>query len=73
MTNIYFTRAIQPENDHPHFLAKALIVDATGKILVLERSNTHPLFPHGAERAGDFVQVRVTQPQTWVLKGEVVQ
>ena len=37
------------------------------------RTNKIVLFPHGAERAGDFVQVRVTQPQTWVLKGEVVQ
>ena len=56
MTNIYFTRAIQPENDHPHFLAKALIVDATGKILVLERSNTHPLFPHCADLPGGIVE-----------------
>ena len=37
------------------------------------RTNKIVLFPHGAERAGDFVQVRVTQPQAWVLKGEVVQ
>ena len=37
------------------------------------RTNKIVLFPHGVERAGDFVQVRVTQPQTWVLKGEVVQ
>ena len=37
------------------------------------RTNKIVLFPHGAERAGDFVQVRVTQPQTWVLKGEVVR
>ena len=24
-------------------------------------------------RLGDFVQVKITQPQTWVLKGEVVR
>ena len=36
------------------------------------RTNKIVLFPHGAEQEGDFVQVRVTQPQTWVLKGEVV-
>jgi hydrolase, NUDIX family len=56
MANIYFTRAIQPENNQPHFLAKALIVDATGKILVLERSSTHPLFPHGADLPGGQVE-----------------
>ena len=37
------------------------------------RTNKIVLFPHGAEREGDFVQVRITQPQTWVLKGEVVR
>lgn len=36
------------------------------------RTNKIVLFPHGAEQEGDFVQVRVTQPQTWVLKGEIV-
>ena len=36
------------------------------------RTNKIVLFPHGAEQEGDFVQVRVTQPQTWVLKGEVI-
>ena len=36
------------------------------------RTNKIVLFPHGAEQEGDFMQVRVTQPQTWVLKGEVV-
>ena len=36
------------------------------------RTNKIVLFPHGAEQEGDFVQVRITQPQTWVLKGEVV-
>ena len=56
MANIYFTRAIQPENNQPHFLAKALIVDATGKILVLERSSMHPLFPHGADLPGGIVE-----------------
>ena len=37
------------------------------------RTNKIVLFPHGAEQEGDFVQVKITQPQTWVLKGEVVQ
>ena len=37
------------------------------------RTNKIVLFPHGAERVGDFVQVKITQPQTWVLKGEVVR
>ena len=36
------------------------------------RTNKIVLFPHGAEEEGDFVQVRITQPQTWVLKGEIV-
>ncbi len=36
------------------------------------RTNKIVLFPHGAEQEGDFVQVCVTQPQTWVLKGEIV-
>ena len=36
------------------------------------RTNKIVLFPHSAEQEGDFVQVRVTQPQTWVLKGEIV-
>ena len=36
------------------------------------RTNKIVLFPHGSEREGDFVQVKITQPQTWVLKGEVV-
>lgn len=35
------------------------------------RSNKIVLFPHGEERDGDFVQVKITSPQTWVLKGEV--
>ena len=35
------------------------------------RSNKIVLFPHGAEKEGDFVQVKITSPQTWVLKGEV--
>ena len=37
------------------------------------RTNKIVLFPHGPERVGDFVQVKITQPQTWVLKGEVVR
>ena len=36
------------------------------------RTNKIVLFPHGTEQEGDFVQVRITQPQTWVLKGEIV-
>jgi len=36
------------------------------------RTNKIVLFPHGAECEGDFVQVKITQPQTWVLKGEIV-
>ena len=35
------------------------------------RSNKIVLFPHGQEKEGDFVQVKITSPQTWVLKGEV--
>ena len=31
------------------------------------------LFPHGQEQPGDFMQVKITQPQTWVLKGESVE
>ena len=36
------------------------------------RTNKIVLFPHGAEREGDFVRVKINQPQTWLLKGEVV-
>ena len=35
------------------------------------RSNKLVLFAHGDERAGDFVNVKVTQAQTWLLKGEI--
>ena len=35
------------------------------------RSNKIVLFPHGEEKEGDFVQVKITSPQTCVLKGEV--
>lgn len=36
------------------------------------RTNKIVLFPHGEEQAGDFIQVKITQPQTWILKGERV-
>ncbi len=35
------------------------------------RSNKLVLFAHSDERAGDFVNVKVTQAQTWLLKGEI--
>ncbi len=34
------------------------------------RTNKLVLFPHADEQPGDFVHIRITQPQTWVLKGE---
>ena len=34
------------------------------------RTNKLVLFKHGAERAGDLINVRITQPQTWLLKAE---
>ena len=34
------------------------------------RTNKLVLFKHSNEQAGDFINVKVTQPQTWVLKGE---
>ena len=34
------------------------------------RTNKIVLFPHGEEQPGDLVRVKITQPQTWVLKGE---
>ena len=36
------------------------------------RTDKLVLFPHGQEQPGDFIQVKITQPQTWVLKGESV-
>ena len=36
------------------------------------RTNKLVIFPHGAEQPGDFVNVKITHPQTWVLKGERV-
>lgn len=35
------------------------------------RSNKLVLFAHGEERAGDLIDVKITQAQTWLLKGEV--
>ena len=35
-------------------------------------TNKIVLFPHEKEAAGEFVRVKVIQPQTWVLKGERV-
>ncbi len=36
------------------------------------RSNKLVLFAHGDERAGDLVNVKITQAQTWLLKGEMM-
>jgi len=36
------------------------------------RTNKLVIFPHGTEQPGDFVNVKITHPQTWVLKGERV-
>ena len=36
------------------------------------RSNKLVLFAHGNERAGDLVNVKITQAQTWLLKGIVI-
>ena len=33
------------------------------------RTNKAVLFPHESERAGDLVNVKVNQAQTWILKG----
>ena len=33
------------------------------------RSNKLVLFAHGSERAGDLVNIKITQAQTWLLKG----
>lgn len=35
-------------------------------------SNKLVLWNHGKEKIGDLINVRITQPQTWVLKGERV-
>ena len=35
-------------------------------------SNKLVLWNHGEEKIGDLINVRITQPQTWVLKGERV-
>ena len=35
------------------------------------RSNKIVLFEHGSEKAGELVNVKITQAQTWLLKGEV--
>jgi len=36
------------------------------------RTNKLVLFPHTDEQRGDFAEIRITQPQTWVLKGKRV-
>lgn len=38
------------------------------------RSDTNKLalFPHNGEKAGDIINIRVKEPQTWLLKGEAV-
>ena len=35
------------------------------------RSNKLILFAHGDEQAGDLAKIKITQAQTWLLKGEV--
>ena len=35
------------------------------------RSNKIVLFEHGSEQAGELVNVKITQAQTWLLKGNV--
>ncbi|RHM56789.1 tRNA (N6-isopentenyl adenosine(37)-C2)-methylthiotransferase MiaB [Mitsuokella sp. AF33-22] len=37
------------------------------------RTNKIVLFAHDGEQPGDFVTVKITHPQTWVLKGERVR
>ena len=36
------------------------------------RTDKIVLFAHGQEQPGDFLEVKITHPQTWVLKGEVI-
>ncbi len=36
------------------------------------RSNKIVLFNHGSEHAGDLVNVKINQAQTWLLKGDIV-
>ena len=36
------------------------------------RTDKIVLWRHGAERVGDLAHVTITQPQTWVLKGELI-
>ncbi len=36
------------------------------------RTNKIVLFQHSGEQPGEFRQVRITHPQTWVLKGELI-
>ncbi|MBR2179223.1 MAG: tRNA (N6-isopentenyl adenosine(37)-C2)-methylthiotransferase MiaB [Selenomonadaceae bacterium] len=36
------------------------------------RTNKLVLFKHDNEQVGDFINVKITQPQTWLLKGERV-
>lgn len=36
------------------------------------RTNKIVLFTHNDEQIGDFVTIKITHPQTWVLKGERV-
>ena len=36
------------------------------------RTNKLVLFEHGGECAGDFINVQITQPKTWLLKGKRV-
>ena len=37
------------------------------------RSNKLILFEHGSEQAGELVNVKISQAQTWLLKGNVIQ
>lgn len=36
------------------------------------RTNKLVLFPHGEEKPGDFVRVKIDKVQTWLLKGNVI-
>ena len=36
------------------------------------RTNKLVLFNHEEEKAGDLINIKITQPQTWVLKGTII-
>ena len=69
----YITHSMALLADGYHMGTHALALGLTFLAYVLIRKfKDSPLFPNGTEKIGDFVNVKVNQVQTWILKGEII-